>query len=136
MAFLPKMYIREFGARFYFYGFWVTDITGQDIRYLASLAIPYVMSRYLAKAEWIWIAGPLNYFAFQISTLYEKIGRWRELKQLQTYSSRFLLTLPRHQSTFPLAFFSSISLACCCVSILRALTVRWIKFVYIAIYGC
>ena len=68
----------------------------------------------------------LLYLVFQISVLCEKIDRLWELKQLQTSSSRFALTLPRHQSTFPLAlaFFSGIR--CLLILLLRRWWLAWV----------
>ena len=56
------------------------------------------------------VSGPwIPYLVFQISVLCEKIGWLWELKQLQTSSSRLVLTLSRHHSSLSLAFSSGIS---------------------------
>ena len=48
---------------------------------------------------------------FQIPAFYEKAGRLCVLKQLQTFSSKVVLTLPKNESTFLLlALFCRVSL--------------------------
>ena len=56
---------------------------------------------------------------FQIPAFYEKAGRLCVLKQLQTFSSKVVLTLPKNESTFLLlALF-------CRVSLLLRLSLVW-----------
>ena len=48
---------------------------------------------------------------FQIPVFHEKAGRLCVLKQLETFSSKFVLTLPKNESTvLSLAFFCRVSL--------------------------
>ena len=61
--------------------------------------------------------GPWNAYLYLVIQIYfSLVGLWKnrsaiwwELKQLQTSSSRFLLILPRHQSTFPLIYILLIN---------------------------